>query len=802
MKYRRFVVWLMIASFLFARPQAFAQSHEQGVAAGNAANAVVRGLINAPSATAVVPGYTNAPPESVYSGRPNLGADANARLAACAAAPHDPTCQALRNAVASANTPRPAVSASDPSVAAASRIARNPTLNLGSLESYYSGCVTGTSVHPAGVQVRHCSRHAGVGNYGCTRNLAVDVSRTPSCADGHWFASSGDGTSSFAVQCLPNRPAAQQHFRVRYDTSDAVFFDYSLAAPSVFPVKTRTMATHIDPVIGPVDISLFLVDNHCVGDSCSINAVVTEDVRHVCDDKGCRNEAPFLPVYSACPAGQVSGDLLHRLWFCILCTAEYLDVQTCYAPYTSSTPPSVARIWAIDISGSSPAVEWYASGPRSVVGWKPNPPYGPFGVMHLSYTRPHHDIVTTDVWTTACPAGMTGARCAPSGTPICIDGPGTREVGGVSIAKPCWAYQVPHACADARDPDQCAPLAAAGCTRQSSTCRVTDPVTRACVVFDEQHECPVAAETVSTATHCPNNVFCLGTSCFNIGYGNDADFARTMSMLEAARQAGVYLDSDRLEVFQGEASRCRDKLLKNCCYADGAGAGMTNQSVFGDGSRLVYDILMNSENREFVTQGLSALLTSGGFSGTFSAYGFTIAVNGAALPAGSSVLYASSATAGQGIVIAFDPWSLVIAVVIYVILSMMSCNEEEARLALKEGAGLCHSVGSYCSQCSRHPLGCRFRCDEHTTSKCCFNSMLARIINQQGRAQVGKGWGEPRTPDCGGFTVAQLQSLNFAAMDFTEFYASLVPTIPNVATLQSDNASRIPTCYYGQGRCQ
>ena len=92
--------------------------------------------------------------------------------------------------------------------------------------------------------------------------------------------------------------------------------------------------------------------------------MVTEDVRHVCDDKGCRNEAPFLPVYSACPAGQVSGDLLHRLWFCILCTAEYLDVQTCYAPYTSSTPPSVARIWAIDISGSSPAVEWYASGPR------------------------------------------------------------------------------------------------------------------------------------------------------------------------------------------------------------------------------------------------------------------------------------------------------------------------------------------------------------------------------------------------------------------------------------------------------
>ena len=37
--------------------------------------------------------------------------------------------------------------------------------------------------------------------------------------------------------------------------------------------------------------------------------------------------------------------------------------------------------------------------------------------------------------------------------------------------------------------------------------------------------------------------------------------------------------------------------------------------------------------------------------------------------------------------------------------------------------------------------------------------------------------------DCSGFTVAQLQTLNFAAMDLSEFYASLVPMLPDVATL-------------------
>jgi conjugal transfer mating pair stabilization protein TraN len=132
---------------------------------------------------------------------------------------------------------------------------------------------------------------------------------------------------------------------------------------------------------------------------------------------------------------------------------------------------------------------------------------------------------------------------------------------------------------------------------------------------------------------------------------------------------------------------------------------------------------------------------------------------------------------------------------------MMSCNEEEGKLAMKEGARLCHPVGTWCSTCLM-VLGVCVACTEHTTSKCCFNSMLARTINEQGRAQIAKGWGSSQNPDCSGFTVAQLQSLNFAAMDLSEFYASLVPMLPDVGALQTNSAGRMPTCYYGQGRCQ
>ena len=68
---------------------------------------------------------------------------------------------------------------------------------------------------------------------------------------------------------------------------------------------------------------------------------------------------------------------------------------------------------------------------------------------------------------------------------------------------------------------------------------------------------------------------------------------------------------------------------------------------------------------------------------------------------------------------------------------------------------------------------------------------LARIINEQGRLQVVKGWGSARSPDCSGFSIAQLQALDFARMDLTEFYASIVPKLPDAAAIQGGAAGFI-----------
>lgn len=796
---RKPIIWFTLFCFITTQTAAVAGPHEEGVAAGQAANPVARGSVTTPSATAVVPGYTTTPAESGYYRQPNLAAQGNARLALCATLPNDPVCQAQRGALSSANTPRPAVGADDPSVMAAHGIMRSPSSVLESLASYYSGCTTTTTSVPAGTQPRTCLRYQGVGNYRCSRTLTVGIGRSTTCTPGDWFAHAESGRTGLDAQCLPDRPDTAQHFRVTSNGAPLAFFDVDMTTPVVFPQMVAVLETNYSWVTGlPIRTGVWVADKSCSGTTCSLTAMIAAELQETCTGGGdsgytCTTVEPFLKRYAACRAGTQSGDNIQDT-VCQGdngCTTTVLEGTKCYAPAGGWTP-----LTGYDVTGTVPGYYWNVDTDRSVIGWDPNPAFGPIPTMRLTYQKAQTEVAENDRWDDQCPALADGGRCTVNSVAICTDGPATKIVDGVAVTRDCWQYTSTMSCSSAAPIDQCASLVASGCTATASTCRQTNAGTGLCEIFEDSYSCPVPAQTVTSARNCPSNVFCLQGSCFDISYVNDADFGRSMSMLEAGREAGIYLDTDRMQVFKGEDNRCRDRLLKNCCYSDSAGAGMTNQSLFGTGSRLVYDVLMNSENQQFIYQGMSALLMGGGFSGTFTSYGVTVAVNGAALPAGSVAVYS-----GESLVVAFDPWSLVIAVIIYIIMSMMSCNEDEGKLAMKEGARLCHTIGTWCSSCIRI-LGSCVSCIEHTTSKCCFNSMLARIVNEQGRAQIGKGWGGAESPDCSGFTVAQLQSLDFAAMDLSEFYASLVPTLPNVDTLQSSSASRVPTCYYGQGRCQ
>ena len=92
-------------------------------------------------------------------------------------------------------------------------------------------------------------------------------------------------------------------------------------------------------------------------------------------------------------------------------------------------------------------------------------------------------------------------------------------------------------------------------------------------------------------------------------------------------------------------------------------------------------------------------------------------------------------------------------------------------------------------------------CVQKKNTYCCFKGKLSRIVNEQGRPQIAKGWGTGKTPDCTGFLVTELQMLDFAAMDLSEFYADIKSKMPDIAKTQSDAVTKSTNCYYGAGKC-
>jgi len=85
------------------------------------------------------------------------------------------------------------------------------------------------------------------------------------------------------------------------------------------------------------------------------------------------------------------------------------------------------------------------------------------------------------------------------------------------------------------------------------------------------------------------------------------------------------------------------------------------------------------------------------------------------------------------------------------------------------GDANCHYVGSYCAKKIKF-IGCV----QKKKTYCCFSSPLARIIQEQGRPQIGKGWGHPKNPDCSGFTIDEFQKLDFSKIDFSEWIDVIV----------------------------
>ncbi|MFZ5593753.1 MAG: conjugal transfer protein TraN [Pseudomonadota bacterium] len=98
-------------------------------------------------------------------------------------------------------------------------------------------------------------------------------------------------------------------------------------------------------------------------------------------------------------------------------------------------------------------------------------------------------------------------------------------------------------------------------------------------------------------------------------------------------------------------------------------------------------------------------------------------------------------------------------------LGLEGCSEEEKALGPAREAKITHYVGEECTSSTLFGM-----CTKYKQTFCKFNSKLARLLQEQGRPQLGLGWGSPDAPDCRGLTPAEIQTLDFSKMDLSEFY--------------------------------
>ena len=98
----------------------------------------------------------------------------------------------------------------------------------------------------------------------------------------------------------------------------------------------------------------------------------------------------------------------------------------------------------------------------------------------------------------------------------------------------------------------------------------------------------------------------------------------------------------------------------------------------------------------------------------------------------------------------------------------------------------CVFVGTYCAE---KILGI---CTRKKSSFCCFGNKLSRLLNDQGRRQLGIGFGDAEEPDCRGLTPEELSRIDMSQMNLSELYEDVQANFkPKAHTAQGVELERI-----------
>jgi conjugal transfer mating pair stabilization protein TraN len=380
------------------------------------------------------------------------------------------------------------------------------------------------------------------------------------------------------------------------------------------------------------------------------------------------------------------------------------------------------------------------------------------------------------------------------------------------------------------------------CGFLSSSCvKYAEGASGLCYVFEERWDCgtlhgiPVLERT--STMDCAGPVRCLGEDCLDAAEEQSGDFANAAAALQAAQMAASDLDcsSGDCVVFSGEAMECKKAVggIVNCCTTpDGVSLADYLSLVFavgkldnalmgldqGNALRGSWETLRQpvasvwSEVTRSFTSVANNLMGKTAADATDAAARLSLdafkqalmqetakwvaelfgeaaanalfTVNGGAafvggnLQAGTIQLGGLVGTALAWVMAAY----MIYCIVVILIQLIWTCEQEEFELGAKRELRSCHDIGSYCK------TKVLSACIERRKAYCCFNTPLARILNEQIRPQLGRGWGEADQPDCTGINVNDFGRVDWDLVNLDEWLAILAETglFPTLDSLNLD----------------
>ena len=399
---------------------------------------------------------------------------------------------------------------------------------------------------------------------------------------------------------------------------------------------------------------------------------------------------------------------------------------------------------------------------------------------------------------------------------VCVEGPETRMVSGKEFYRDCWKYEIKHECySETEIIDNCAGIAEQGlnCEQLNSVCVLTSP-TGKCLEYSNKYVC-----TESYDYEFLN--FINSEKYIKSEQVNDEQCAEYENGLCSFQTESCISGAETKEIDGLEVSRDCWEYQRN--YECGGDFTSHNCAEFEDVCQLGSETCISHADNGVCSHYEKIYNCPQSTSGSLisldcSAQTYCIGDNCTTIESPTESNFHQAATtlhaleeaaaeldedgvstfSGEGLGCSKSPfgfsncckdsgWGNEA--------QLASCSSNELKLIEKQKAKMCHYVGSYCSK--EVPL--TGVCLEKSYTYCCFSGKLSRIIHQQGRPQLGIGWGHAEGPNCRGLTIEELQQIDFGEVDFSEFYEDLEQqtTLPDTEANLEVMEERI-TDYYEQ----